>query len=299
MRKSRSKKYKSRFHLFMLVGKVVMAWYLILFSTTYLTADTAAYFTTSNQSNGVIYTGEWEEPDNSTLAFIEKGNKNLKACEPVTLKMKIKNTGDGDMLSESSYDVYYIENGNPQKHGEKVELGADEGIIKALKMGETAELTYKASLPGRYVFVAYQHSDHPDEETWSKEIKVDCKSDKQPDNKEKSVEEAEEEKNVKESEQKEETVENSKDDQKENEKVEEKKAEDTKEEQQQEENNDVPEEETDQSQNKEAEQKEETVTEEKMEKQTNDEETSEKGKESEEGTGDNDNSNQEGEGDGN
>lgn len=45
-----------------------------------------------------------------------------------------------------------------------------------LESGETAKLTYETSLPGRYIFVAYNHESLPDHEgVWSKEIKVDCK----------------------------------------------------------------------------------------------------------------------------
>lgn len=174
VRRTRLRKHKSNFQLFLLVGKVIMIWYLIVFSTTYLTANTSAYFTTANGANGMISVGAWEVVDESSLAFIQNGNENIKSCEPITLKTEIKNTGDGNMQSGSSYDVYYIENGNPQKHGDKLDLGEGEGTIKALKSGETTELTFKASEPGRYAFVAYQHDEHPKEETWSKSIKINC-----------------------------------------------------------------------------------------------------------------------------
>ncbi|UJL45361.1 amyloid fiber anchoring/assembly protein TapA [Virgibacillus sp. NKC19-16] len=174
MRRTRIRKHRSNFQLLLLIGKLIIIWYLMVFSTTYLTANTSAYFTTTNDANGMVSVGVWEVADESSLAFIQNGNENIKSCEPVTLKTEIKNTGDGDMQSDLTYDVYYIENGNPEKHGDKLELGEGEGIIKVLKSGETTELTFKASEPGRYAFVAYQHDGHPEEETWSKSIKINC-----------------------------------------------------------------------------------------------------------------------------
>ncbi|MBP1971188.1 TasA anchoring/assembly protein [Virgibacillus natechei] len=174
MRRTRLRKHRSNFQLFLLIGKVIMIWYLMVFSVTYLTTNTSAYFTNANNTNGIIYAGFWEPVDESSLAFIKNGNENIKTCEPTTLKAEIKNTADGDMQSDSTYDVYYIENGNPEKHGDKMDLGKGEGSIEALKSGETTELTFKASEPGRYAFVAYQHDEHVEEEAWSKSIKINC-----------------------------------------------------------------------------------------------------------------------------
>ncbi|WP_373893399.1 amyloid fiber anchoring/assembly protein TapA [Virgibacillus sp. CBA3643] len=172
MRRTRIRKNKMNFQLLLLFGKVIIIWYLIVFSTSYLTADTSAYFTTASGANGKIAVGDLDTVDESSLAFIETNNSTIKSCEPITLKTVIKNTGKGDMQSESTYDVYYTEKGKP--HREKLDLGTGEGTIKALISGETTQLTFNASEPGKYTFVAYQHDEHPEEETWSEKIKINC-----------------------------------------------------------------------------------------------------------------------------
>src|SRR5699024_6032316 len=114
-----------------------------------------------------------------------KGNQNIKKCEPVNIDVEIKNAGKSDMKQDSSYEVYYIENGNPKKHGEIVKLAEDEGVIPVLKQGETTKLTYQASKEGRYIFLANQSDSQHKESIWRKEIKGHCKSKKKRDAKEK------------------------------------------------------------------------------------------------------------------
>lgn len=170
---------------FIFVLKLALIWYLCIFLSGYLTSKTAGVFTDQKQINGVITTGKWEnnEPenpddemklDNSKLTFLSNGNQNIKTCKPVSIEMKIKNVGKSDMKRDSIFEVYYIENGNPGKHGEKLKLGKDEGVIPALKQGETTTLTFEASREGRYIFLAIQSSDQYEESVWSKEIKVHC-----------------------------------------------------------------------------------------------------------------------------
>lgn len=198
MKLSRLRKFKSKNSRFLLFSKLVLIWYLILLSGVYFTSDTTAYFSESLQTNGGMSIGSWEkeEPndeeewDESELSFITKGNQNWDSCEALTIKAKIKNSGNGDMQAEGKYEVYYIEKGNPQKHGEKMKLDEEEGVIKALKSGEEIELTYKADLAGRYVFKAYQHSLNPNnKEIWSEKIKFDCGSGQDP-NKQETEKEA-------------------------------------------------------------------------------------------------------------
>ncbi|WP_100010392.1 amyloid fiber anchoring/assembly protein TapA [Lentibacillus sediminis] len=188
MRQSRLRKYKSRFQWFLLIGKVVMIWYLIIFSTTYLVNHTSAQFTDARQANGLLEVGHWEEEGDprGILIFTGKGNQNIDSCKPITIKAGIKNIVERDMTEDSTYEVFYAENGNPEK-GEKQKLGEGEGTIKALASGEITELTFYAEKPGRYVFLAYQHEDHKgDKKIWSEKIRVDCSSGQKPDSKEES-----------------------------------------------------------------------------------------------------------------
>lgn len=190
MRCTRFNKFKSKNLTFMIVLKIAVVWYLVIFSASYLTSNTAANFTANKEAGGMMTLGTWKVQDDSVLVFTGKGNQNIKACDqPIVMKVNLKNTG-GDMKSDSTYEIYYIENGNPEKHGTKVELAKGEGTIKALKSGETTELTHKTSKLGTYVFLAKQQNDNPDmKDAWSKWIKFHC-----PDNKPETKEKVETEK---------------------------------------------------------------------------------------------------------
>ena len=169
---------------FIFVLKLALIWYLCIFSAGYLTSQTATVFTDKKQLNGVIATGTWggsesedtedqEKQDNSKLAFLSKGNPKINFCETDNIDVKIKNVGNGDMKREGSYEVFYIENGNP-KNGEKIKLAEDEGVIPVLKQGETTKLTYQASQEGMYMFLAKQSGEQHKESIWSKKIIVHC-----------------------------------------------------------------------------------------------------------------------------
>lgn len=150
-----------------------------------MSSDTSAYLSSQSKVSGEITAGEWEVEDESELAFLDKGNQNIKSC-PANMKVKLKNTGKGPMLEKSTYEIYYVANGNPKKHGTKVQLDQGEGVVKTLEKGETVILSHETDRPGRYIFKAYQAGDHEEKTAvWSKEIKVDCKkkADKEVDGK--------------------------------------------------------------------------------------------------------------------
>ncbi|MFC4023872.1 amyloid fiber anchoring/assembly protein TapA [Oceanobacillus longus] len=178
MRSSRFNKFKQKNRSFLLFLKTSVIWYILIFLIGYLTSDTAAQFTAYQESSGEVTVGKWESPDEeSILRFITKGNKNIQACESVIIATELKNDGPGDLKENGSFELYYIENGNPEKHGEKLALSEDEGIIKPIKKGETAPLTYEASKPGVYVFSTKENPGDSDSKTiWSKWTIVNCPS---------------------------------------------------------------------------------------------------------------------------
>lgn len=174
LRSKRVRKFRTKNRPLEIMIKLTIICYIVIFSVSYLTTGTSAYFSDIEEINPVIIAGEWEQWDESSLGFTTKGNQNIKQC-PAEIEVKLKNVGDGDMQDDSTYDIYYVTNGNPEKHGEKIELDEKEGIIKPLKKGEETTLTYETNKSGVYVFLAYQHEKHPEEEeAWSKWIKVDC-----------------------------------------------------------------------------------------------------------------------------
>jgi YqxM protein len=172
--------------VFFIVSKGVLACYLIIFSMSYLTDNTSAYFITNNQVNGVLTAGEWELDIN--LEFQQQGNQNIKTC-PSTITVVIQNIGQDNMQEEGLYEVYYAEKGNP-KNGVKLDLSDSEGVIPALASGETVELTFSANQEGFYMFKAFSNQEKLDEEsTWSEKIK--CKSHKQTEEQSEPVENVE------------------------------------------------------------------------------------------------------------
>ena len=165
--------------------KSVFICYLIIYSVSYLTADTAAYFNGQQQGSEIMITaGTWEneepkesgELDNSSLAFIDGDTSIFQMC-PNVIKVEIENSGDGPMLAEGSYEIYYVRNGHQEEEGIKLELDEGEGVIEVMEVVETKSLTYETNEPGVYIFAIYEHDDalreHP---IWSEEITVICDS---------------------------------------------------------------------------------------------------------------------------
>ncbi|MFA1821319.1 amyloid fiber anchoring/assembly protein TapA [Virgibacillus oceani] len=173
MRSKRLRRFRRHFPVAFFLVKLVLIWYLVVFSFSYLTSGTVAHFFDMEEADAKVLAGYWADGwDGSSLTFIQDGNENIKACDdPVEVAMEIKNVGDEDMVSGSSFDIYYIENGNPEKHGEK--LG--EGNIPVLNSNESTEITYLAQEPGVYAFLAQQPEGHPEEDTvWSMWAIVNC-----------------------------------------------------------------------------------------------------------------------------
>src|SRR5699024_10259120 len=95
------------------------------------------------------------------------------------IEVEIENNGDGSMLAEGIYEIYYAEEGDPVEDGDKIEPNdeAGEGTIDVLESGETQKLTYEVSEPGIYIFVAYQHEDSSDDDrVLSEAITIECES---------------------------------------------------------------------------------------------------------------------------
>lgn len=185
MRKSRFKRFKSQDGTFLFVFKVTLIWYLIIFIAGYLTSDTAAHFNDYMETSNSITVGIWEEEvddqdetNKSSLSFISKGNQNIKACEPTKVTRELKNNGPGDMKKGSSFEMYYISNGNPEKHGEKLQLSEAESKIEPLKNSESTTLSFNAEKPGVYVFTTKEQAGEDSKAIWSKWIIINCPSDK-------------------------------------------------------------------------------------------------------------------------
>ncbi|MFG6496212.1 amyloid fiber anchoring/assembly protein TapA [Fictibacillus sp. UD] len=177
----RLRKFRDKNWVYVFSLKIGLIFYTFAFSILYLTGNTAAYFNDTKNVNGEIKVGIWW--DQSSLSFIAKQQTvNKGQCIPVVTT--IKNGGDRDMQGSVNYEVWWAEKGNP-KDGMKI----SGGEVKALKTGESFNLSYSSNKNGNYKFKAYQRTGHPGQgELWSDEINLNCTDSK-------AVEEAKENKN--------------------------------------------------------------------------------------------------------
>lgn len=178
-----------------MIAKIALVGYLLIFTASYITSNTTAYYSSQQTVSQLIAAGEWEQIEEevedeldevekadeiedfeeSSLAFITDEDQIIKVCEPLIIRIEIENNGEVAMQEEGIYEVYYVETGDPKEDGEKLELTEGEGIIETLTSGEKIELTHEIHQPGVYIFFAYQHGNDKDQDgVWSNEILIDC-----------------------------------------------------------------------------------------------------------------------------
>src|SRR5699024_11696275 len=95
------------FQRVILFGKILLIWYLLVFSLSFVTtSDTTADFTDLKEGRGMIYAaGDWKVVDESALVFIENDAQEWNTCDPKALKTTIENNGVEDMQDNSTYAV--------------------------------------------------------------------------------------------------------------------------------------------------------------------------------------------------
>lgn len=169
MKRLRKFRNKDWFYVFSL--KLGIIFYSMAFSILYLTGSTGAYFSDTASVNGVIQAGTWPEGwDKSSLTFLPNNKQSTQKGKCIPINVTIKNGGDKDMQGPVNYEVWWAEKGNP-KNGVKV----SGGEVRALKSGESLNLSFTPDKNGLYMFKAYQRSGHPGQgELWSDEITVNC-----------------------------------------------------------------------------------------------------------------------------
>ncbi|MBM7585290.1 TasA anchoring/assembly protein [Bacillus pakistanensis] len=158
IRTKRLRKFKNHHWLYLITMKVAIILYALSFTLMNILGSTNAYFSDSDSGTGRIQAGTWEvdpppeeEWDRSSLSFTGPILNNKG-----TISSTIINNGS-DMAGTVTYEVWWIERGNPKK-GEKLA----DGIVPALKSGQSTNLNYKTTKPGNYMFKAYQRPNHGD-----------------------------------------------------------------------------------------------------------------------------------------
>nr|WP_249315677.1 amyloid fiber anchoring/assembly protein TapA [Bacillus sp. FJAT-49711] len=170
----RVEKYRKKTGHYSILLKLVIVVYLCIGIAAILAGETNAFFSNVKSLEGSIQAGTWETEDKDGCSSNNHGDWDCSSLEFVSaqydgevISAVIKNTGS-DMQTTGSYEVYFKEKGNPK-----------EGIVvsnltfKPLKMGEQIALTFTPDRPGKYMFKAYQHKDHPGKGIlWSDAITV-------------------------------------------------------------------------------------------------------------------------------
>lgn len=134
-----------------------------------------AIFSDTEASNTNISTIVWGEItptpqqwDKSSLYFDEEYSCHNE-CQQIQAKV-CNGNGSEDMMGSVSWELYWIEKGNP-KNGDVVEIG----LIDPLSSGECQILQYvdNNSVNGNYMFKSYQRPGHPGVgELWSEECNM-------------------------------------------------------------------------------------------------------------------------------
>ena len=137
----------------MIIWKMGLAWYVLMFSTVNLIpSGTNALFISHATNSSTIKAGKWT--DHSLLTFTNDygGDSN-------EIIAYIKNTGSENMARASQFNVYYSETGNPvDPHGNTAELVYSQGVVPIMTAnGESIKLSFKPQKPGFYMFVAFQN----------------------------------------------------------------------------------------------------------------------------------------------
>ncbi|MBV7508062.1 amyloid fiber anchoring/assembly protein TapA [Bacillus sp. sid0103] len=183
IRYPRLAKFRKKNQKLILAIQIVAIWYIAFITIGYLTSSTGAYFTSNDIESTEIQAGYWDE---SKLKFIKKGNDNLNEficpANEFEISTVIKNVGKTDMFRDGTYEVYYVENGQPSVNGSKVA----EGKISKLLEGQELVLTQKVTSEGFYMFKTSENSGQKEEKViWSEKIKVKCKASNSPEKEDK------------------------------------------------------------------------------------------------------------------
>lgn len=207
------RKFRKQYQPLIICFKALIVLYLVIFSSTYLTTDTVAYFDDTNVSAIMITAGTWEdeeeeqdkdekenmkddvkeEPeDRSSLAFVDPEVTESETC-PAHIEVEVTNTGDGPMLTKGFYEVYYVEDGHPEDDGEKLPMEDHEGILEILEEEATKKLVYETSTSGFYQFVIFQDEDASEKDrVWSEVIEVVCEEEESEESEDENKEQVEE-----------------------------------------------------------------------------------------------------------
>jgi TasA anchoring/assembly protein len=168
------RKFGKKNKVLWLTVKFFAAMYLLIGMSAAISGNTNAFLNDSTSASGVFKAGTWEteeagcsenhgHDDCSKLKIIKEG------MEGKLIYAIIENTG-ADMRKDGTFEVYYIEKGNP----ENGKIVSNALSYSPIKKGESFKLTFEPKQSGIYKFKSYD-VDHPGRgvrEIWSGKIEV-------------------------------------------------------------------------------------------------------------------------------
>jgi YqxM protein len=176
IRKTRLKQFKKKSKGLVIVVQIVAIWYIMIFTGSYLTTDTGAYFNDVEVIENSFQAGKLDEPKDPVDDGIW-GKSSLKevsirgTCEE-GIYGRFTNTGESVNHELTKYEVYWSETGDP-KDGTVVETGS----FPIPNKGEFYDIYYKPLKNGKYTIKAYHEAGHSNSNgegkgPWSGEITI-------------------------------------------------------------------------------------------------------------------------------
>jgi len=161
MRSTRSKKLRKRRKGIIIVAKLVSIWYILIFTSSYITSYTGAYFndveTLTVSIQAEIPKTEQPENDSWDRSSLDIDAKGTSAwADGNNVYATVKNSGDRDITTSVwMFYLYKIIDGKPS--GEPVV----EGVVPKIASGELGEMKATVTGPGVYAFTVRRPLGHP------------------------------------------------------------------------------------------------------------------------------------------
>ncbi|MDG5787700.1 amyloid fiber anchoring/assembly protein TapA [Evansella sp. AB-P1] len=172
VRSSRFKMYRRKYSKLVICTKLLIIWYALVVSMSLLTSGTEAYYSNYSETKTIISSAEYWW-DKSNLDFINEDDQQINECNPIIITL-LKNVG-ADMTGETEYEVYFVEDGDPQQNGTIIHSGE----FDPLDEGAVTELMLEVEEDGIYQFKVYQRKGYNHDydnrtEIWSEKVYVTC-----------------------------------------------------------------------------------------------------------------------------
>ncbi|MCM3585496.1 amyloid fiber anchoring/assembly protein TapA [Mesobacillus maritimus] len=161
MRSTRSKKLRTRRKGIIIVAKLVSIWYILIFTSSYMTSYTGAYFN-DVETLTVSFQAENPKPEQPEIDSWDRSSLDIDAkgtsawADGYRVFATVRNSGDRDITTSTwVFYLYKIIDGKPT--GEPIA----EGVVPKIPSGELGEMKATVTEPGVYAFTVRRPLGHP------------------------------------------------------------------------------------------------------------------------------------------